>query len=240
MWHKVWSKPIKQIKESLTFPVTLQESTVFIYLSHSKSLTTDYIPANFTDSCLKSTRKSSCVTVRGVLPASYPVHGVFCLGEGGYPYLGTDWGTPSLPILVLAGGILTWLGYPILVLIGYLSQSWERTWDQRLGYPSPSKDLGPEACKEPGTRDWDTSLPSPMERMWDQKLGRDLAPETGVPPPSPQWTDKQSENITFPRTKYANGNYILLKPFVNSMIIRLSNALYNILRDCWPRCWPRY
>ena len=30
----------------------------------------------------------------------------------------------------------------------------------------------------------------------------------GVPllPPLPQWTDKQSENVTFPRTSYAGGN----------------------------------
>ena len=34
------------------------------------------------------------------------------------------------------------------------------------------KDLGPEARKEPGTRDWGTPTP------W----GKDLGPETGVPP----------------------------------------------------------
>ena len=37
--------------------------------------------------------------------------------------------------------------------------------------------MGPETEKGPGTRDWDT-LP---ERKRDEKLGRDLGPETGVP-----------------------------------------------------------
>ena len=63
-----------------------------------------------------ATRKSSCVTARGVPPVAYPVHGV-CCPEGG-------WG----------GG---------------------------------TSDLGP-----------DRGTPSPLERIWDQRKGRD-------PPPSP-------------------------------------------------------
>ena len=44
--------------------------------------------------------------------------------------------------------------------------------DQRLGYPSPKKDLGPE-----------TGVSS--ERTWDQRLGyprKDLGSEAGHPP----------------------------------------------------------
>ena len=62
-------------------------------------------------------------------------------------------------------------------------------WPWRGGYPRPKTWLPPP---QEGT------LP-PLERTCDQSQGRDLEPETWVPPPPPsRWTDRQTENITFP------------------------------------------
>ena len=63
-----------------------------------------------------------------------------------------------------------------------------------LGVP-PGKDLGLEAGV------------TPLKRTWTKGCGtsgKDLGPEVRVPP---LWTDKQTENITFPRTSYAGGKY---------------------------------
>ena len=45
---------------------------------------------------MSTTRKSSCVTARGVSPSAYPVPGACCLEEGevGTPDLEPDWGIP--------------------------------------------------------------------------------------------------------------------------------------------------
>ena len=55
----------------------------------------------------------------------------------------------------------------------------------------PEKNMGLEAGKGSGTRDWVCS----PEGMWDQRLGRDLGPETEVPP---MWTGRQTLVKTLP------------------------------------------
>ena len=71
-----------------------------------------------------------------------------------------------------------------------LGRGWES--EEGWGYPDlgpdwgppprlPGKGLGPDAGKGPGTRDWGTC-------------------------PPPQWTDRQTENITLSRTSHAGGN----------------------------------
>ena len=73
-----------------------------------------------------------------------------------------------------------------------------------LGTPSPAgpgttlwtglvTGLGVRTQRGPGTIGW---VPSPR---------KDLEAEPGVPPP--MWTDKQTENITFPHTSYTGGKY---------------------------------
>ena len=66
-----------------------------------------------------------------------------------------------------------------------------------------------------GVGDWGRGYPLPQPRLGHGYLhlthGKDLGPETrgqwaGYPFPLSLWTDKQSENITFPRTSYAGGN----------------------------------
>ena len=93
------------------------------------------------------TRKSSCVTARGILPAAYPVHGMS--NPRGYPYPVGRYLWPR-----------TWLGYPppatdltgyptatgltgypppLQTWLGYPTPPLERTWDQRLGTPCGQK-----------------------------------------------------------------------------------------------------
>ena len=126
------------------------------------------------------TRKSSCVTARGVpvrprrsitrsLVWGYPcpVQGVPPVLSGvphpvqeylcpvqGYPLSCPDWGTP-------------W-GSHCLVLTGLpppLVRTWTRTLDRT----------------NDGTRGY------LLERTWGRRLGRDLRPETRYPPPPPRW-----------------------------------------------------
>ena len=90
-------------------------------------------------------------------------------------------------------------------------------------YPCPGPDWGtPSPQKELGTR---LGYPSPQK-----------GPETGVPPtlPAPLWTDKQSENITFPRISYAGVNEFgpFKKIGVNSKLPRLTSGAL-------PRCCDR-
>ena len=133
---------------------------------------------------IEKTRKSSCVTARGVLPAAYPVHGMCCLegrqipcpgfawGSGrGCPVLGLHWGTPSPP----------WPGP------GQGSPSPSQDQDMVHQLPLPlGKELGPETG---------VSLSSQKgletrEETWDQR-------PWGTPPPPP---------VAFPLTSYADGN----------------------------------
>ena len=105
-------------------------------------------------STTSKTRRSSCVTARGVLPAVLPVYGVPCLGVGrGYPCPGSVWGVgypcsrPDRGPLNSSPGKDLGLGYPHP----------ERTRDQRLGHLLP---LG--KGQEP---DWRT----PWSRIRDQR-----------------------------------------------------------------------
>ena len=81
----------------------------------------------------------------------------------------------------VGGGGTSWGsgGYPRPVLTGYALPLPGKIWNNTLDRTSDR------------TRD----TPSP-ERTWNQRLGRDLEPETG----------EQTENIIFPRTSYAGFN----------------------------------
>ena len=107
------------------------------------------------------------MTARCVSLTTYPIQGVFSLGGLGDPDLtwvplphpshpGPSWRGGGYPDLTGSGGGGTPFrsGYP-------LSWSWlggggTLTW---MGYPFPRKDLGPEAGKGSGIRDWDTPPP---------------------------------------------------------------------------------
>ena len=90
------------------------------------------------------TRKSSCVTARGVPPGAYPVHVMCCPRGWGRGGAGEEERVPFYWSWLGEGRTTTWLGYPLPP---------EKTWDQRLE-------------KGPRTRDWGT----PMERTWDRRL----------------------------------------------------------------------
>ena len=74
--------------------------------------------------------------------------------------------------------IMTWPGYPPSI----------QTW---LGYPPPSRP-GQGTLPPPSRPDWGTP---PSRPGWD------------TPPPIEVWTDKQTENSTFPHPSDAGGNY---------------------------------
>ena len=142
------------------------------------------------------TRKSSCVTSRGVPPAAYR-HSLSCLGEAdplsfpGDTSLLSGRGVAPCPV---QGGIPcptrgtlcpTWRVSPAL------------TWHVLPPGQDQRPDLGPEARKGPETRGWGTSWAGPGTGLWtgsgtglgctpertrDQRLGRDLGPEVEYPP----------------------------------------------------------
>ena len=176
----------------LRFPAGL---SCYLYVAMNEDQTP--VQAKDTILCGKQkhfhTRKSSCVTARGVPPATYPVHSVSYPEGEGYPCPGPDLGEweGGTPVLVLSWGggvhpllVLTWVPPPLHLpwkgsgTIDWSTPStplpWERTRDQRLGHPFP-----------------------PLERTWDQRPevppplpssppGNCKGPETGVPNPLPR------------------------------------------------------
>ena len=96
------------------------------------------------------TRKSSCINVRGIQPATYQVLHLLSYpwgGGGRYPIPG-QWGYPisrrgiphpwlgGTPSLARVPPIWTWLGYPSSAPGWGNPPPQEGTWDQSLGYPS--------------------------------------------------------------------------------------------------------
>ena len=87
------------------------------------------------------TRRSSCVTARGVPPTACPVHGVSCQGGRGYP------------ILVLTGGSevpgCVWRkGKGVLLFWSYWgTPPLGKDQGQRLGYPLPLWTRGLDLCR---------------------------------------------------------------------------------------------
>ena len=122
---------------------------------------------------------------------------VTCSG-GGYPVLARGYPSPE------------WGGGGTSVLARGIPQSWWRGVPQYWlgeggyfspggGYPCPEKDLRPETWKR--TWDWGTPRkdlePETRQRTWD----------CGIPR---VWTDKQTENITFPHLSDAGGKYLII------------------------------
>ena len=87
------------------------------------------------------TRKSSCLTARGVSPAAHPVRGVCCPGGGGVPPARTRKG----------GTTQQGLGEGVP--------------------PSPDQDRGYPPGREPGIRCWGTPWKGPGTRGWTRDLG---------------------------------------------------------------------
>ena len=140
------------------------------------------------------------------------------LGGGGYPIQLWPGGTPSKPV---QGGTLgtptiqTWPG-------GTLGTPTIQTWLQGiLGTPLPSRPGW--RTPSPTIQTWMGYSPPPSRPGWGTPHHQDLArylplhpdltgvpphhPDlAGVPPPVKVWTDKQTENSTFPHPSDAGCN----------------------------------
>ena len=121
------------------------------------------------------TRKSPCVHALGLL------HELLCRVASTHSAVlsrGRWGGTPVLSWLGRGTSILSWpAGYPSSALMGTgvppipvcdWGTLWQRICDQGPGKEPRSAGIG---------------VPPLLERPLDQRLGRDLGPETGVPPP---------------------------------------------------------
>ena len=130
------------------------------------------------------------------------------------------------PVLCLlaggGGGYPSRLGTPVPAR-GYSSPSWGGTpLSAEGGTPVPARGTPVPAERVPLSSlgypcSWEWGTPVPMERTWNQTPGKE--PGTGVPPRKdlgpetwertfdwdtlPPGVDRQSENITFPRTSNA-------------------------------------
>ena len=149
-----------------------------------------------------------CLMREGSTPSSPGWGGVPhpVLAGGGYPIPGSGGG---YPIQSWPGGypIQSWLeGVPHPVLareyppsrpgMGYPPVSW-------MGYPPHPRDLG-----------WGNP---PISWMGYPPPG----PGMGYPPPVEVWTDKQTENSTFPHPLDAGGNYACLTLFFSQRLFRV-------------------
>ena len=150
------------------------------------------------------TRKSSCVTARGIPPAAYPVYSVLCPGGG-------EGGRGR--VVERRGGEVEGVPCPGL--------------DLGEGYPCPGPGPGvshvlvltrlpPIPPFSPAT----TRTGIPPQGTWDQRPGTS---EQGIP--SPLLTDKQNENFTLPRTSYAGGK----KSMYNLCHVTVSDQITGLM-----------